>query len=108
MKNPLEGFDPLAYQRPIVSVKTLGVQVHSITDPQGIQAVLGTYADHFTKAPIDARILAPATKQGLLSVHAEQWRKQRKAMAPIFKHRHMAVLAPSITEVIHEFKSRLG
>ena len=97
MKNPLEGFGPLAYQRPIVSVKTLGVQ-----------AVLGTYADHFTKAPIDARILAPATKQGLLSVHAEQWRKQRKAMAPIFKHRHMAALAPSITEVIHEFKSRLG
>jgi len=107
MRNPIEGFGPLAYTQPIVSVKTMGVQMHVIADPEGMQQVLTKNAKNFTKSPIDARILGPATKEGLLSVHGEQWRRQRRAVAPMFAHRHMSDLAPLITEAINEFKQKI-
>ena len=107
MRNPIEGFGPLAYSQPIVSVKTMGVQMHVIADPEGMQQVLTKHAKKFTKSPIDARILGPATKEGLLSVHGEQWRRQRRAVAPMFAHRHMSDLAPLITEAINEFKKKI-
>lgn len=108
MCNPIEGFGPLAYRQPITSMRTMGVQMHVITDPKGMNTVLGKYADHFTKTPIDARILGPATKEGLLSVHGEQWKRQRRAVAPMFRHRHMSDLAPAVTDVIHGFKAKLA
>ena len=107
MRNPIEGFGPLAYTQPIVSVKTMGVRMHVIADPEGMQQVLTKNAKNFTKSPIDARILGPATKEGLLSVHGEQWRRQRRAVAPMFAHRHMSDLAPLITEAINEFKQKI-
>jgi len=108
MRNPIEGFGPLAYSQPIVSVKTMGVQMHVVADPEGMNQVLTKHAKNFSKSAIDARILGPATKEGLLSVHGQQWRKQRRAVAPMFAHRHMSDLAPLITEVIRDFKDKLN
>ena len=107
MRNPIEGFGPLAYSQPIVSLKTMGVQMHVIADPDGMQQVLTKHANNFTKSRIDERILGSATKEGLLSVHGQQWRRQRRAVAPLFAHRHMSDLAPHITEVINSFKEKL-
>lgn len=108
LKNPLEGFGPLAYAQPIVSLKTFGYRTHVISDPEGMNKILGSESAKFRKAPIDGRILGPATKEGLLSVHDEQWKTQRRAVAPIFRKRHMADLAPQITEVLHAFKAKVG
>jgi len=107
MRNPIEGFGPLAYSQPIVSIKTMGVQMHVVADPEGMNQVLTKHAKNFTKSPIDARILGPATKEGLLSVHGQQWRRQRRAVAPMFAHRHMSDLAPLITEIIRGFKDKI-
>lgn len=107
IRNPVEGFGPLAYSQPIVTAKTLGQTLHIISDPEGMNDVLVRHADKFTKTAIDARILGPATKEGLLSVHGEQWKRQRKAVAPIFRKRHMADLAPLITEVLGDFITKV-
>ncbi|MGB6318792.1 MAG: cytochrome P450, partial [Litorimonas sp.] len=107
IRNPVEGFGPLAYRQPIVTAKTFGQTLHVISDPEGMTDVLVRHADKFTKTAIDARILGPATKEGLLSVHGEQWKRQRKSVAPIFRHRHMADLAPLIADVIDDFSARL-
>ena len=107
MRNPLEGFGPMAYGNPIVSLKTMGVQTHVVSDPVLMNEVLVKNADAFRKAPINQRILKPATKEGLLSVHDAQWRRQRRGVAPIFQHRYMADLAPQITTVINAFKQKL-
>ena len=108
LKNPLEGFGPLAYAQPIVSLKTFGYKTHVVSDPEGMNIILGSQSHKFRKAPIDGRILGPATKEGLLSVHDEQWKMQRRAVAPIFRKRHMADLAPQITEVLQAFKAKVG
>lgn len=107
LRNPIEGFRPMAYNQPITSVPAFGKKLHVITDPEGMMAVLGTQAKKFTKAPIDARILGPATKEGLLSVHGEQWKRQRKSVAPMFAKRHMSDLAPLVTDVLHDFTAQL-
>lgn len=107
IRNPVEGFGPLAYRQPIVTAKTLGQTLHVISDPVGMNEVLVKQADKFTKTAIDARILGPATKEGLLSVHGEQWKRQRKSVAPIFRKRHMEDLAPLIAEAIEDFKTTI-
>ncbi len=103
LKNPLEGFGPLAYGQPIVSLPTFGYKTHVISDPEGMWQVLGTESDKFSKAPIDSRILSAATKEGLLRVNGEQWRRQRRGVAPIFRPKYMAQLAPIISDVIGDF-----
>ena len=107
IRNPVEGFGSLKYTQPIVTARTMGQVLHVISDPEGMNEVLVKQASKFTKTAIDARILGPATKEGLLSVHGEQWKRQRKSVAPIFRKRHMEDLAPLITEVIEDFCARL-
>ncbi len=107
MRNPIEGFGPLSYRQSITSIKVMGTTMHAVTGPDAMQAILNTHFDKFSKAPIDARILGPATKEGLLSVHGDQWRRQRRAVAPLFAHRHMSELAPSILEVLQTFTHKL-
>ena len=107
LRNPIEGFGPMAYNQPIVSVPSFGKKLHVITDPEGMMQVLAAEANKFTKTAIDARILGPATKEGLLSVHGEQWKRQRKSVAPMFAKRHMVDLAPMIADVIQQFKAGL-
>ena len=100
LRNPIEGFGPMAYNQPIVSIPNFGKKLHVITDPVGMMQVLALEAKKFTKTAIDARILGPATKEGLLSVHGDQWKRQRRAVAPMFAKRHMADLAPMLS-LIH-------
>ena len=107
LRNPIEGFGPMAYNQPIVSIPNFGKKLHVITDPEGMMQILALEAKKFTKTAIDARILGPATKEGLLSVHGEQWKRQRRAVAPMFAKRHMADLAPMITQVINQFATKL-
>lgn len=107
MRNPLEGFGPLSYRQPIVSLKTWRIKIHVVSDPKCMNEVLVKNADAYRKAPINQRILRPATKEGLLSVHDGQWRRQRRGVAPIFQHRYMTELAPGITDVINRFKDKL-
>ena len=108
LRNPLEGFGPLAWKQPIVSLPTFGYKTHVISDPEGMLDVLTRHAEKFTKSAIDHRILGPATKEGLLSVHGEQWRRQRRAVAPIFRHRYMEELAPTITHCLKDFTEKLS
>ena len=86
MRNPLEGFGPLSYKQAIVSLKTRRIKIHVVSDPAGMNEVLIKNVSAFRKAPLNQRILKPATKEGLLSVHDEQWRRQRRGVAPIFQH----------------------
>ena len=108
MRNPVEGFGPLTYNQPIASVKTMGLKMHVVSDPAAMAEVFTKHANAFKKAPPDQRIMSAATKEGLLSVHDGQWRKQRRAVAPLFKMRHMSDLAPDVNAVIAEFTQKLG
>ena len=107
IKNPLEGFGPLSYSQPIVSVKNLGVTLHTVTDPVGMQEVLTKKVKAFKKSPLNDRIMKPATKEGLLVVHGEQWKKQRRGVAPMFAARHMETIAPLVTEALQEFEVQI-
>jgi len=108
MRNPIEGFGPLSYRQPITSVTTMKQRMHVITGPEGVSDVLTKYAKNFSKTHIETRIMGSATKEGLLLVHGEQWKKQRRAVAPMFAHRHMSDLAPLITEEISAYTATLG
>lgn len=108
MRNPIEGFGPLSYNQPITSLTTMKQRMHIITGPEGVSDVLTKYAKNFSKSHVEARIMGSATKEGLLLAHGEQWKRQRRAVAPIFAQRHMANLAPLISDEINAYKLALG
>ena len=69
-----------------------------------MQEVLAKKVKNFKKSPLNDRIMKPATKEGLLVVHGDQWRKQRRGVAPMFAARHMEAIAPMITQSLQEFE----
>jgi len=67
----------------IVFFRFLGSPVCLINDPAGIQQVLVTDHQNFTKS-MDYRALARVLGQGLLTSEGEFWRRERRLVQPAF------------------------
>lgn len=70
-----------------------------VNDPPAIQRVLLENADNYRKDDLLLRILSPALSNGLLTVDGEQWRRQRRAVAPMFTRRAITNYAQPIKRV---------
>jgi cytochrome P450 len=70
-----------------------------LTDPELIQEVLLDRAEHFTRARISARafsaLMDPAS---LFLAEGADWRWQRRAAAPAFRHENLLALVPIFAE----------
>jgi cytochrome P450 len=67
----------------VVSFRFLGVPACLINDPAGIERVLVTDHQNFTKS-MDYRALSRVLGQGLLTSEGEFWKRQRRLVQPAF------------------------
>jgi len=65
--------------------------------PQLVHDVLVTRASSFEKSPILRGALYPLAGEGLFTSEGELWRRQRKLMAPLFKHSSVVPFAQDMT-----------
>jgi len=107
MQNPLRGFKPEVYQSGLTQHKSFMMNMWVLTDPSGVSDVLVKKSSSFRKSNLNQRIIEPVSKEGLITTHTKQWKRQRKALAPIFRPRHMDTLSGSISDVISDFLSNL-
>jgi len=107
MQNPLRGFKPEVYQSGLTQHKSFMMNMWVLTDPSGVSDVLVKKSSSFRKSNLNQRIIEPVSKEGLITTHTKQWKRQRKALAPIFRPRHMDTLSESISDVISDFLSNL-
>lgn len=55
-----------------------------VSDPAGVRHVLTDNAANYVKGDLQRRVLGPMLADGLLLTEGEQWRRQRRIMAPLF------------------------
>jgi cytochrome P450 len=95
-RNPLECWAQEHFEEPIVRGGLPFGQVVVINQPDAIKRVLLDNADNYRKDTLQRRVLAAGLGDGLLSAEGEQWRVQRRTLAPLFARRTVMEFAPAM------------
>jgi len=87
-----------AFEREVFERRILWQRYLVVNAPAGVQRVLLDNADNYVKSRIAKRLLEPGLGRGLLTSDGEDWRRQRRIMAPAFDHRSLLAYAPMMAE----------
>lgn len=88
--NPVATWGREHFERPVVAGESVLGRVTVISDPAAIRHVLVDNAAHYRKDDLQRRILAPGLGNGLLTAEGDEWRLQRRTLAPLFSPRHVS------------------
>lgn len=94
LRNTVYGWPEPAFDAPIRTRKVLGFTVHIVSQPDAVERVLLGNKANYERPRIARRILSPLIGNGLLSAEGEDWRKQRRIVAPTFAPGAVAAMAP--------------
>ena len=94
--NPLETWTQAHFERPIVTGGLLIGEVAVVSDPAAIRRVLLENVANYRKDSLQRRMLSAVLRDGLLTVEADQWRSQRRTLAPLFAKRCVMSFAPAM------------
>lgn len=88
--NPLTTWTEEHFEKPIVAGEGVLGRVTVVNDPAAIRHVLVDNAGNYRKDDLQLRVLAPGLGRGLLTAEGEEWKLQRRTLAPLFAPRHVA------------------
>ncbi|MFZ3238267.1 MAG: cytochrome P450 [Stellaceae bacterium] len=91
--NAIGIFPPQAFEEDVVFRRVFGRQQIILSRPAGIQRVLVDNPANYRRTAAGIRILRPLLGRGLLLSRGEDWRQQRRTLAPAFAPRTMPILA---------------
>jgi cytochrome P450 len=94
--NALGLFAPQAYEDDVVYRRFLGRQQIILSRPAGIRRILIENNDNYRRTAAGIRILRPLLGRGLLLSRGEDWKHQRRTVAPAFAPRTTPLLARHI------------
>ncbi len=106
-RNVLELVPALSYRQGIVSGEML-MRWHMLADPAGMKRVMLDNLSNYPKSEIMKRMLRPAIGGSLFNAEGQDWRWQRRAVAPVFTHRNVLALAPAMTATAARACQRLA
>ncbi|HEY0570182.1 MAG TPA: cytochrome P450 [Enterovirga sp.] len=96
--NPLNSWTEEHFRAPIVVGEGVLGHVMVLSDPAAIRYVLVDNAANYRKDDLQRRVLAPGLGNGLLTAECDEWRQQRRALAPLFNPRTVAGFAPAMAK----------
>ena len=94
LRNTIYGWPEPAFDLPIRTRQVLGFTVHIVSDPDAVERVLLGNKTNYERPGIARRILSPLIGNGLLMAEGEDWRTQRKIVAPTFAPGAVAAMTP--------------
>ncbi len=100
--NALTSWPEAAYHQPVFTRRLFGRPSLLLSDPEAIHRVLVDNHANYHRSPASIRILRPITGSGLLLSEGDDWRLQRRTIAPALAPRIMPLLARHIMEAAHE------
>jgi cytochrome P450 len=106
--NPLEAWTSAHFEQPIVMGGLSVGRVAVISDPGAIRRVLMVNVDSYQKDWLQRRVLSAALANGLLAVEADQWKLQRRALAPLFNLRTVLGFTTAMLEAADAAVERLS
>ena len=95
VSNPVESWGEDFYDEPIVVYDDFGLQTVFVMDPELVQQILLDDSDAFTKSPLYDDVLGRAGGKGLLIAEGDDWRRQRRIAAPLFRAEAILSYAPA-------------
>ncbi|MBO9479781.1 cytochrome P450 [Shimia sp. R11_0] len=105
--NLLNILPEIAVRQPMVSGRT-GLRWHMVMDPGAIRRMLLTKVEDYPKSKATKNILRPAIGDSLFIAEGAHWRWQRRAAAPVFTHRNIANLAPTMAAAADRAADRIA
>jgi unspecific monooxygenase len=100
--NALGLFAPQAFAEDVVDRRFLGRVQMIVNRPAAIHRILIENPENYRRTPAGIRILRPLLGQGLLLARGEEWKHQRRTLAPAFAPRTMPLLARHVAAAAAE------
>jgi cytochrome P450 len=105
--NALGMWPEKAYDEEILVNKFFGRQRMLLNAPDAIHHVLVENAANYRRSPAGIRILRPLVGRGLFLSEGEDWKHQRRTIAPSLAPRVLPLLARHVADVANEAVRRL-
>jgi unspecific monooxygenase len=106
--NALLMWPDYAYERDVVESRILGRAQMLLNAPEAIHHVLVGNPENYRRTPASIRILRPIAGRGLLLSEGEDWRHQRRTIAPAMAPRVIPMLARHMATVTEELVATLA
>ncbi|HEY7383732.1 MAG TPA: cytochrome P450 [Beijerinckiaceae bacterium] len=110
--NPLATWTQEHFEKPIVAAESVLGRITVVSAPEAIRYILVDNAGNYRKDDLQRRILAPALGNGLVTAEGEEWKLQRRTLAPLFAARHVTGFFPAMTRagerVVQRWRRRQG
>lgn len=97
-RNPLTTWTERHFSEPVIEGDGVLGRMMVVSDPTVIRHVLLDNAANYRKDDLQLRVLAPGLGRGLLTAEGEEWRLQRRTIAPLFTPRTVAGFFPAMVE----------
>ncbi|CAG0985366.1 enediyne biosynthesis protein E7 [Rhizobiaceae bacterium] len=105
-RSAIEGLALDHYEKPIVFTRTVLGPVLVVCSPTALRHVLVTNAANYPRETLQRRMISDGLGFGLLAAEGEQWRNQRKVLAPHFTPERIAGLEKVTAKVVGRFVER--
>jgi cytochrome P450 len=106
--NALRIWPRAAYEQDVVVATMFGRQRFLLNAAKAIHHVLVDNTANYKRTPATIRILRPIVGDGLLLSEGEDWRHQRRTIAPALAPRVMPMLARHVASATEEATTRLA
>src|SRR5438067_11876853 len=106
-RNVLAAFSERAFTEEVLSRRLFGRVQLTLNRPDSIRHVLIDNAENYTRSAATVRLLHPIVGRGLFLAEGEDWRVQRRTVAPSFAPRTLPILARQVGAVADELVETL-
>lgn len=107
MRNPIELWGEPSYNEPVIQARFFGQHLTIANHPGLVRHVLVDNASGYGMQPVRQLVLKPILREGLLTAEGDNWKRSRKAMAPVFTPRHARGFANQMLKQSEAFASGL-
>jgi cytochrome P450 len=97
----------ISFAQPIVTGTMGPARWHMVQGPEGLRRIFLDNVDNYPKSEVMIRMLRSAVGASLFTSEGDEWRWQRRAIAPVFAARNVAALAPVMTQTAERASQRL-
>jgi cytochrome P450 len=106
-RNPIEIWCKADFERPVSVGRTIFGLRGAAHDPAAVRRIFLDNAANYRKDDLQLRVLRPGLGNGLLTAEGEDWRIQRRALAPLFSPRQVAEFAPAVHRIARAAVQRM-
>ena len=101
-RNPLEIWTRAHYELPVLVGRGVMGDRAVVSDPMGVRRIFLDNAANYRKDDLQLRVLRPALGNGLLTSEGDEWRAQRRSLAPLFTPRQVAAFGEAMAQATRE------